>query len=115
VAFGANGIFGKDPTTGVNDDTYGPGYIGLVKVGGNIADSVVAAGDNPGPDGLFGTADDFNAGSSVSAINSVVAARADSLSRFLAGSFGVFKFGRKKLIPNPAVDPRFVLLPLSSV
>jgi hypothetical protein len=110
VHFGANGLFGIDPTTQVNDDTYGAGYIGSIKVGGNIADSIVAAGDNPGPDGLFGTSDDFAASATPSVINTVTAARVDSISRFLANSFGVFRLGGKKLIPNPAVDPRFVAL-----
>jgi len=110
VHFGADGIFGINPTTLVNDDTYGPGYIDLIKVGGNIAGSVVAAGDNPGPDGLWGTSDDRSASATPSMINTVTAAHVDSVSRFLANSFGVFKLGHKKLIPNPVVDPRFVIL-----
>jgi len=113
VLFGADGIFGVNPNTLIDDDTYAPGYIGNVYVGGAFANSVVAAGADPGADDIFGfnqitqTDDDVRAGTSTSLIEHVTAAAADALTRFEAGHYGTFKFGKVRFFPNPATDSRF--------
>jgi hypothetical protein len=113
VLFGADGIFGVNPTTLVDDDTYAPGYIDNISVGGSFADSVIAAGANPGPDKVFGynqltqADDDVRAGTYTSVIQHVTAVGCDDLTRFEAGHFGTVKFGKVKFFPDPTTDNRF--------
>jgi hypothetical protein len=113
VLFGTDGIFGANPTTGIDDDTYAPGFIDNVFVGGAIADSVFAAGADPGPDNIFGfnqvtqDDDDVRAGTYTSTIRHVTALGADALTRFEAGHYGTFKIDKVTFFPNPATDSRF--------
>jgi len=115
VNFGADGIFGTNPNTVVDDDIYTPGFIGNIDVGGAYSDSVVAAGAAPGVDGVFGfnpitqTSDDVRAGATASILQSLTATGADGLTRFEAGQFGNFKLqGKPREAPNPALDNRFL-------
>lgn len=93
------------------DDTFAAGEIDSVTLGGQLTTTVVAAGAAPGADGMFGTKDDTSAGSG-SFINTVIAPVGTGQGNiFESNSLGKFKFNNKKFTPNPATDPRFVILP----
>ncbi len=113
VLFGADGLFGTNPTTLVDDDTYAPGFIRNINIGGSFSDSVVAAGADPGADLIFGfnastqTDDDVRAGTATSIIQTITAIGSDGLTRFEAGHFGQFKFAKHKFFPDATTDNRF--------
>lgn len=86
------------------DDSFGSGSIDTLTVTGAIQGSTIAAGVNP-VDGIFGNGNDKPFGAGSSRISKLVAASADSASRFEASVFSTI------LLPaavNPASDPRFV-------
>lgn len=113
VNFGADGIFGTNPNTLIDDDTYTIGSVHILNVGGAFTASVIAAGASPGVDLVFGlnpvsqTDDDQRAGAATSVIDGVTAVGSDGLTRFEAGHYGVFKFRKHKFMPDPVTDNRF--------
>lgn len=55
-SFGANGLPGG---TGVNADTVNSGFIETVQVGTSIYNSIITAGMDAGPDGIYNTGDEL--------------------------------------------------------
>jgi uncharacterized delta-60 repeat protein len=87
--------------TGSNADAFGQGVIGVIKVKGQIAGSIIGAGLNP-VDGVIGNTDDTVAAGST--IRSISAKAADESSRFYASSFGAVKLPKKV---DVVTDSRF--------
>ena len=88
-------------------DTFGPGAVGKVNIGGQSLHSVIAAGLDP-VDGVFNNAGDRTVGGAASAIKSLtVGGSLDAASRFFAAAFPkTVKIGGVTV--NPLVDPRLV-------
>jgi hypothetical protein len=88
-------------------DTFGPGAVGKVNIGGQCLHGVIAAGLDP-VDGVFNNAGDRTVGGAASSIKSLtVGGSLDAASRFFAAAFPkTVKIGGVTV--NPLVDPRLV-------
>ena len=96
--------------TGDAADAATPAVIRRVRVGGDVAGSVFAAGVAAG-NGVYGDGDDAVAGggdSGIMTINAAPRGTVDDATRFEGGRFGVVSIARRRVVP--AADPRFVLL-----
>jgi uncharacterized delta-60 repeat protein len=102
---GADGLV-SGSGSGANDDTYGAGAIGSLKVKGAIASSFVGAGVNP-VDQTFGNTGDQLVGGTASSIGSITAKSADDASRFEAGSIKKAKLSKTI---DVTADSRFKIL-----
>jgi uncharacterized delta-60 repeat protein len=102
---GADGLV-SGTGSGANDDTYGQGAIGSIKVKGTITSSFIGAGVNP-VDETFGNTGDQLVGGTASSIGSITAKSADQASRFEAGAI------KKAMLPKKidvSQDSRFKIL-----
>ncbi len=107
-------------STGDYQDVFGGGSIGLVKIGGNMVSSSIAAGVSPGLDGYFGTADDQSHGTG--SITGVSVTQDISGSSFNSQSFAVTAansstrvLSRNKVVDNTTLTGNFVLDNLATV
>ncbi|MEQ1860824.1 MAG: RHS repeat-associated core domain-containing protein [Chthoniobacteraceae bacterium] len=101
---GADGALGGDAA---NSDTFNGGTLGSVRIGGNVAGSILGAGYTPF-DGVFGDTNDGIFGAKRSKFGKLtITGTLDAASRLGAGVFSAVKIGGVKI--KPATDPRFVL------
>ncbi|MEO8352031.1 MAG: hypothetical protein ABI680_09885, partial [Chthoniobacteraceae bacterium] len=101
----AGADLGDDHTLGGGDDTFAPGTIKSLKIGGEVTASVFAAGLDPIND-VFHDADDTILGGPASAFGKIsIKGAADATSYFAAGKFNKAQIAGDKI--DPATDPRF--------
>ncbi|HET6247223.1 MAG TPA: hypothetical protein VFE47_05930 [Tepidisphaeraceae bacterium] len=107
-------IVPADSPIGATNNTYAPGAIGTLNINGEVINSNIAVGVSPGPDNIFGTADDTSAGGGE--IGKITVSQgADPTSHFEAGAFGTVKiraFGTIapiKKLTNPLSDSHFLI------
>ncbi len=92
--------------SGNDADVFNAGSIGSVRIGGNVATSIVGAGYTP-YDGVFGDANDGIYGGARSKLGKVtITGLLDNVSRIGAGKFGTVSVAGARV--NPKLDPRFV-------
>jgi hypothetical protein len=109
-------ILPADNPLGNTNTSYGPGSIGTMVITGPMYGSNIAVGINPGPDGLYGTADDTSAGGGEIA-KITLGDGADSSSYVQAGAFGVVRVRPLQsdqplvTLANPLSDPNFRIPP----
>ena len=91
-------------------DSFGPGAIGSISIGGNVSGTVIAAGLDP-VDGEINNGDDVLVGGFASFIKKfAIKGQADFNSYFGAGVFPkTVKIGKSKI--DPLTDRRFMLSP----
>ncbi len=101
--FGADGMLGG---SGADADTFGPGSIAGLTVGGTASDVIVAAGLDPG-DGILFNGDDTLTGAT-SAIKALSIKGAVTNSFFVGNILPKsVTLAGQKVAPAPASDPRF--------
>jgi hypothetical protein len=104
----AGADLGDDGALGGGDDTFGPGRVGKVSIGGGVTGSVLGAGFSSA-DAVFKNADDLVLGGSASKIAALtIKGQADAASYFAAGQF-TKKPKIAGAVVDPVTDPRFLV------
>jgi YD repeat-containing protein len=108
---GADGVLGG---TNLNRDSFSGGSIKSVRIGGNVAQSIIGAGLSPF-DGVFRNGDDGVFGGKRSKLGKlIISGKLSSDSLIGGGAFGLIKIEGKR-IKLPQLDPRFVSRKLDGV
>jgi len=108
ILSGANlGSDGAVGGSGADQDVFGPGSIGAIRIAGGITASFIGAGVIPTGQTFGGSQDTLAGTAAGDIIRSLTALAADDASRFEAGGFGHVRVGGATSIQD---DPRFRIL-----